>query len=114
VGGGDAGSRAIIVMQSTGQAGMHSSQPLQSPASTVCMWRLAPRIASTGQGGRQRAQPMQRASSMKATRSGCSMPFAGFSGRGSRPSSVASASIVRAPPGGHWLIGASPRAMASE
>ena len=39
--------------------------------------------------------------------------FAGLSGRGARPRRVASAAIVAAPPGGHWLISASPAATAS-
>ena len=62
------GSAVTIVMQSTGQGGRHSSQPVQRSAITVCMRFCAPTIASTGQAGRQRAQPMQRASSISATR----------------------------------------------
>ena len=57
-------------MQSTGQAGTHSSQPLQSAAITVCRRLRAPTIASVGQGGRQRAQPMQAGSSIQATSGG--------------------------------------------
>ena len=37
-----------ISMQSTGQGGMHNSQPVQSAAITVCIYRDAPTIASTG------------------------------------------------------------------
>ena len=68
-------------MQSTGQAGTQSSQPLQSAAMTVCMRLRAPTIASVGQGGRQRAQPMQAGSSIQATRGGPSAPQAGSSGQ---------------------------------
>jgi len=38
-----------ITMQSTGQGGMHSSQPVHCAAMTVCMKRDAPTMASTGQ-----------------------------------------------------------------
>jgi hypothetical protein len=58
-------------------------------------------------------QPMQRGSSITATRRACSTPFAGSSGFGSRPSSAASLRIPAAPPGGHWLMSASPAAIAS-
>ena len=51
-------------MQSTGQAGTQSSQPVQSSSITVCMRLAAPTIASTGQALRQSAQPMHAASSM--------------------------------------------------
>jgi hypothetical protein len=61
-------------MQSTGQGGRHSSQPVQSELSTVCMKRCAPTIASTGQAGMHLAQPMQRCSSITATRGGDSTP----------------------------------------
>ena len=44
-GQGDAGR---MTMQSTGQGGMHSSQPVHCSAMTVCMKRDAPTIASTG------------------------------------------------------------------
>ena len=37
-----------MTMQSTGQGGMHSSQPVHCSAMTVCMKRDAPTIASTG------------------------------------------------------------------
>ena len=36
-------------MQSTGQGGRQSSQPVHQPAITVCMSLEAPTIASTGQ-----------------------------------------------------------------
>ena len=46
-----AGSRygGSITMQSTGQAGTHSSQPVHSASTTVCMNFGAPTMASTGQ-----------------------------------------------------------------
>ena len=36
-------------MQSTGQGGTHSAQPVHSADTTVCMRLAAPTIASTGQ-----------------------------------------------------------------
>ena len=84
-------ARGIITMQSTGQGATHSSQPVQSSATTVCICRRMPTIASTGHGGRHFAQPMQRSSSIWATSAGPSTPFAGFNGMGARPSSAASA-----------------------
>ena len=78
-------------MQSTGQGGRQSSQPVHSAAMTVCMRLRAPTIASTGQASRQRAQPMQAASSIQATTRGASRPQAGSSGSAGRPSSAASA-----------------------
>src|SRR5262245_20252053 len=53
-------------MQSTGQAGGHSAQPMHQFSTTVCIRPCAPTIASTGHASMQRAQPMQRASSMRA------------------------------------------------
>ena len=47
-----------IAMQSTGQTGTHSSQPVQSSSITVCIRLAAPTIASTGHAFRQSAQPM--------------------------------------------------------
>src|SRR5207249_4095761 len=41
------------------------------------------------------------------------MPFRGLRGRASRPSSPASPRMAASPPGGHWLISASPLAIAS-
>jgi hypothetical protein len=104
--------RSTSEMQSTGQGAMHSSQPVHSVLSTVCICRGAPMIASTGHGGRQRAQPMQRDSSITATIAGPSLPQLGSRASGSRPSSAASRPMVAAPPGGQRLIGASPTAMA--
>lgn len=106
-------ARGIISMQSTGHGATHSSHPVHSSATTVCICLRMPMIASTGQGGRHLAHPMQRSSSMSATSSGPSTPFAGFSGSAGRPVSSASARIVAAPPGGHWLISAAPLAIAS-
>ncbi len=86
-----ASAPGLISMQSTGQGGRHSSQPVQRSARTVCMYFAAPTMASTGQGARQRAQPMQRASSIHATRGGPSTPWAGFSGSSGRRRSVGQA-----------------------
>ena len=47
-GHGQAGA-GRITMQSTGQGGMHNSQPVHCAAMTVCMKRDAPTMASTGQ-----------------------------------------------------------------
>ncbi len=96
-------------MQSTGQAGMHSSQPVQCSATTVCMNFLAPKMASTGQALMHRVQPMHQASSMRATVSGPSMPNCGFRGCAGWPVSAAKRCTPSCPPGGHWLMGASPR-----
>ena len=46
-------------------------------------------------------------------RRGPSAPKAGFSGSAGRPLSAASRAMPSAPPGGHWLISASPPAIAS-
>ncbi len=54
-------------MQSTGQGGMHSSQPLHSAAITVCICFAAPRMASTGQASTHLKQPMHSVSSITAT-----------------------------------------------
>src|SRR6202043_964297 len=100
-------------MQSTGHGGKHSSQPVQLSMMTVCMYFGAPTMASTGQGARQRAQPIQRDSSIHATRGGASTPCVGFKACTGRPKSFARAAMVALPPGGHWLISASPPAIAA-
>src|SRR2546429_2129877 len=51
-----------MAMQSTGQGATHSSHPVHSARSTVCICWWAPRMASTGHGGRHLAQPMQASS----------------------------------------------------
>ena len=76
--GRSAGGRSS--MQSTGQGGRHSSQPVHCASMTVCMKRGAPTIASTGQAGRHSAQPMQRSSSITATWRGLVGPNCGSSG----------------------------------
>ena len=53
-------------MQSTGQGGRQSSQPVQRSASTVCINFVAPTIASTGHAATHRVQPMHAASSIRA------------------------------------------------
>jgi hypothetical protein len=70
-------------------------------------------MASTGQAWMHSVQPMHRLSSITAIVSGFSTPLAGFSGSGSRCVTRASAAIPTAPPGGHWLICAVPAAIAS-
>jgi hypothetical protein len=77
------------------------------------MRRGAPTMASTGHGGRHFVQPMQRSSSMNATVGAASKPWSAFSGASGRPVSAASARMVSVPPGGHWLMFASPLATAS-
>ena len=54
-------------MQSTGQGGRHSSQPVHQLAITVCINFDAPTIASTGQAWMHFVQPMQSASTITAT-----------------------------------------------
>ena len=99
-------------MQSTGQGGTQSSQPVQRSASTVCMSFAAPTIASTGQAAMHKAHPMHAVSSMRAPRSGPDSPRARSSGSSGTPSSFESAATVSSPPGGHWLIVALPCAIA--
>ena len=53
-------------MQSTGQGGRHSSHPVQSAGSTVCMRLAAPTIASTGHAAMHSVQPMHQDSSIRA------------------------------------------------
>jgi hypothetical protein len=101
-----------IAMQSTGQGGTQSSQPVHSAAITVCMRFALPTIASTGQACMHFVQPMQIASSMTASVGGASSPYAGSIGFDARPSSAASASTPPAPPGGQRSISASSPAIA--
>jgi hypothetical protein len=63
-------------MQSTGQAGTHSSQPVQSGSTTVCMCLEPPTMASTGHAWMHFVQPMQSASTISATCGGFWMPRA--------------------------------------
>ena len=100
-------------MQSTGQGGMHSSQPVHSAGSTVCIRFAAPTIASTGQASMHSVQPMQAASSIRATVSGPGSPQLSIErdDRG-RWRSKPAASISASAPGGQRLIGA-PSAIAS-
>ena len=89
-------------MQSTGQAGRQSSQPVHWSSMTVCMKPGAPTMASTGQGAKHRAQPMHSGSRMRAV--------AGWGSAGaapsSRPNRAFSAAKVSWPPGGHKSMGA--------
>ncbi len=100
-------------MQSTGQGGRQSSQPVHCVVITVCICLGAPTMASTGQTGRQRAQPMHFASSIHATCAGFVAPKAGSGERGERSSNAASARTVTSPPGGQRSISAAPLAIAA-
>ncbi len=102
-----------MAMQSTGQAGTHSSQPVHCAATTVCMRFGAPTMQSTGQAAMHSVQPMHHASSTTASPSGPSLPVAGSSGLTGRPVRAASRSMPCAPPGGQRLMSASPAATAS-
>ena len=77
----------------------------------VHLLRRARRSRRPGRPAMQSVQPMQRASSMSATRRGCSTPHAGSSGRYGRPVSAASARMPASPPGGQRLMSASPAAI---
>ena len=61
-------------MQSTGQAGTHSSQPVHRASMTTCISLLPPMIASTGQAWMHLVQPMQSASTTTATWGGLCSP----------------------------------------
>jgi hypothetical protein len=100
-------------MQSTGQGGRHSPQPVHSSAITVCMCLPAPTMASTGHAWMHLVQPMQVSSSIMAAVGDSSLPQAGSSGWIALPSREASAAMPSAPPGGQRLISASPAASAS-
>ncbi len=75
---GSIGLLAVIAgtrsMQSTGQAGTHSSHPVQSGSITTCINFDAPMIASTGQAWMHLVQPMQSASTITATSGGLCAP----------------------------------------
>ncbi|MCY1560252.1 hypothetical protein D9M68_973690 [compost metagenome] len=100
-------------MQSTGQGATHSSQPVHSAGTTVCMCFAAPTMASTGQAWMHSVQPMHSCSSIRATDLGFSSPCSSDSGLNSRPRRSASLRIPSSPPGGHWLMSASPFEIAS-
>jgi hypothetical protein len=59
-----------ISMQSTGHTGTHSSQPVHSGSTTVCISLEAPMMQSTGQALMHSVQPMHQASSMTASARG--------------------------------------------
>ena len=63
-------------MQSTGQAGTHSLQPVHSGSMTTCMRLLPPTMASTGQAWMHLVQPMHSASITSATSGGRCSPRA--------------------------------------
>ena len=80
--------------------------------STVCMSLFAPTMASAGQALMHRVQPMHQSSSISTTLRGPSTPKRGSRGCTAHPVIAASRTMPCAPPGGHWLIPASPVAMA--
>jgi uncharacterized protein YbaP (TraB family) len=100
-------------MQSTGQAGTHSSQPVQSGSTTACMSLAPPTMASTGQAWMHLVQPMQSSSTTSATWAGLCAPRARSKGIAATPSTRARARAPASPPGGQRSGPASPRAMAS-
>ena len=69
-------------------------------------------MQSTGQALMHSVQPMHQSSSISARRSGPSLPLAALSATTGRPVIVARRAMPSAPPGGHWLMPASPLAMA--
>ena len=81
-------AHAIMLMQSTGQGGMQSMQPMHQGSTTVCMSWDAPTMASTGQASMHSVQPMQRLSSITATsgRFTTASMRAWYRGRGARAS----------------------------
>ncbi len=87
-------------MQSIGHGGRHRSQPVHWDSITACIFVGAPTMQSTGQAWMHSVQPMHNASSITAAVSGFSAPFAGFSGSAGRRSSAASSAMPAAPPGG--------------
>jgi hypothetical protein len=100
-------------MQSTGQAGTQSAQPLHNDASTPCSRFCAPMIASTGHASMHNVQPMHAPSSIVASCNGPGTPRDASSGRAARPRSRARAAIVASPPGGQRSMSAVPVAIAS-
>jgi CBS domain-containing protein len=99
-------------MQSTGHTGTHNSQPVQCGSMTVCMRLLPPRMASVGQASRHSVQPMHQFSSMTASGARAFDAVGRIQGQGRPPVSAARRATPSAPPGGHWLMSASPAAMA--
>ena len=79
---------------------------------TVCIRLLPPTMQSTGQALMHKVQPMHQSSSIQATWRGPSLPLTGLSGMTACPVMAARRATPSAPPGGHWLMAASPPAMA--
>jgi hypothetical protein len=84
-------------MQSTGQTGMHSSQPVHSDSITVCISSAAD-DASTGQAFRHSVQPMHQASSIRRGGAG-PRPLAGVRAQHGSAGDAASRDAF-APPAG--------------
>ena len=100
-------------MQSTGHAGTHSSQPVQSGSTTACMSLAPPTMASTGQAWMHLVQPIQSSSTTSATWAGLCSPRARSKGIAATPSTRARARAPASPPGGQRSGPASPWAIAS-
>ena len=77
-----------MAMQSTGQGGTHSSQPVHCGATMVCICFAAPTMASTGQAWMHSVQPMQSVLVDEATLFGFSTPCSPESGLNSAPEQV--------------------------
>lgn len=99
-------------MQSVGQTGTHNLQPVHSSIITVCISLPAPIMQSTGQALMHSLQPMHAASRIYAITLSSSIPFSGLRGFSGRPVNAARALMVTDEPGGHWLMSASPAAIA--
>lgn len=100
-------------MQSTGQAGTQSSQPVHKSSTTVCMNFAPPAMASTGQAWMHLVQPMQSASMINANFPGECTPRLRSYGGASTPNTLAKARAPASPPGGQRSGSASPRVIAS-
>jgi hypothetical protein len=100
-------------MQSTGQGATHSSQPVHSGSTTVCICLAAPTMASTGQAWMHSVQPMQVLLVDDRDRLGLLDAVLFRERLELAPEQVGELADAPSPPGGHWLISASPLAMAS-
>ena len=103
-------------MQSTGQGGIHNSQPVHKSVKMLCMSLPEPKIASTGQALIHLVQPMHSSSRMSAfircgRPSACTGQTLASAVNKGRWSKFASASATGCPPGTH-LLAASPSAIA--
>ena len=106
-------SASTISMQSVGQGGKQSSQPVQRDSMTACIHRDAPEIASTGQARMHLVQPIQSASRIRATLSGPGSPHDRSTGVAGRLRNAARRAAPSSPPGGQRFGRVSFRANAS-